>query len=73
MNGNAFSIKTNDEAYDLAVYLAETDAEWVYNVAPFDPQRHQGAGSTISLSARASNEFFVVEVYDEDGEFLGPL
>ena len=42
MNGNPFSIKTNDEAYNLAVYLAETDAEWVYNVAPFDPQRHKG-------------------------------
>jgi len=90
MNGKAFSIMTNDEAHKLAFYLAADDEEWSYTVAPFNPQKHTGSGSSVSNDARAmrarswSNEveepntlddsvFYVVEVFNEEDRFLGPL
>ena len=83
MNGKAFSIMTQHEAFKLATYLAADDDDWTYNVAPFDPQRHTSpSGNSVSHLARKIVDaggggrrgvYFVVEVYDDDSVFLGPL
>ena len=73
MNGNAFSIMTCDEAFDLAHVLSQDDVHWTYAVEPFDADKHTGARSSITGRARKIQQFFVVEVFDEDGKFIGPL
>ena len=53
MNGKAFSIMTQHEAFKLATYLAADDDDWTYNVAPFDPQRHTSPSATASHTSLA--------------------
>ena len=73
---NIASDNVNVNSYDESLALADIngadDPDWTYTVRPYNNVKHLGAQS-ISHNAFASDEYYVVEVRDEDGLDLGTL
>jgi hypothetical protein len=73
---NIFKDYVHVNSFDESIALAEIngadDPDWTYTVRPYNVAKHPGAES-ISHNAFESDEYYVVEVRDEDGLELGTL
>ena len=73
---NIFLDTVNVNSFDESIALTEIngadDPDWTYTVRPYNADKHLGSQS-ISHNAFESDEYYVVEVRDEDGLELGTL
>ena len=66
------SVTSYPEALELASVNSLDDPDWTYTVRAYNNVKHLGTQS-ISGAALATDEYYVVEVIDEDGLDLGTL